>query len=451
MFDETICAPATPPVNSSLAIVRISGPGSLGAVQIIFNNQSKIENRKAVYGSIIDNGSIIDDVVLIYYRAPGSFTGEDMVEIFCHGNQFIVHRIIRLLNSMNIRLADPGEFSRRAFLNGKMGLTEAEAINHVISARSDWELDTAIRQMHGSLARIIMDIREHVIQLKADIETGIDFIEEKIEFISNDDAIVIARSINDLITGLRRRCMAGQRLSHGIDIVITGKPNVGKSSLLNLILNKERAIVSDIPGTTRDIIRESVQINGIHINLIDTAGIDTPSNEIEKMGIELTHKNIGTASIILFVLDASTGIKEQDHRIMENIRGKKTIFIINKIDAAGGDIVDDMSRQCEIPPVQISAKTGEGFKKLEDRIKEILKDECIESSQSFIADLRILNLLEDADKSVGNIIQILSDNEPAEIAAFEMQSLLDILGDITGEITPEDILNSIFSRFCIGK
>ncbi|MCP4136596.1 MAG: tRNA uridine-5-carboxymethylaminomethyl(34) synthesis GTPase MnmE [bacterium] len=450
MLDDIICAPATPPINSAIAIIRISGPGSAGIAGSIFNNSKNIEPRAALFGSIIDindNNRLIDDVILIYYKAPVSFTGEDMIEIFCHGNQGIVHRIIDLLSSLGVRMAEPGEFTQRAFLNGKMDLTAAEAIHHVITARSEWEIDTALKQMHGSLRQLIYAIREDIILLKADIEAGIDFIEEDIEFVSNEEALQISEKIRSSIDDLLRRCKIGEKISQGINVTICGKPNVGKSSILNLILNQERAIVSDIPGTTRDLIRESVQIHGMQINLTDTAGIHTPDNEIEKIGIELSHKNIETASIVLMIIDAVSGISDEDRAIIDEISGKKALFILNKIDLVDNAPAFELDHEV----IPFSAKTGEGLKELHDTISSILDHEFVDYENSFVADIRVVDLLEKAFADIQNAIELLSNNEPAEIIAFELQSLLDDLAEITGEITPDDVLGSIFSRFCIGK
>lgn len=448
--EETFCAPATAPVNSSLAIIRINGPKALSAAEKLFSRPGQIAPRMASYGSIIDGDHIIDDVVLTYFKAPRSFTGDDLIEISCHGNQFIVHRIIRILDSMGIRLAQPGEFSMRAFLNGKIGLTEAEAINHIITARSDWEVETALKQMHGAFSDAIRAIRQDIIHLKADIEAGIDFIEEDIEFVTRDQALSQAQSIEEQLKNILLRCTTGQKISRGIDVALVGKPNVGKSSILNLILNQERAIVSDIPGTTRDMIKESVQIRGIHINLVDMAGIDTPGNEIEKIGIELSHKNIETSPLILCVFDASTGITSADLNIIKKVSTKKVIYLINKVDISRNNLMD-MGKEIPDTTVHFSARTGEGLPILEERISSMLKDEFFDYKNSFIADIRVISLLENAITITGNVKKIIEHKEPSEIVAFEMQSLLDVLSQITGEITADDVFHSIFSRFCIGK
>jgi len=451
MYDDTICAPATSPVNAPIAIIRMSGPGSLGAVQSLFSNAASIENRHARYGSIIDQGRAVDDVILVFYEGPGSYTGEDMVEIFCHGNQIIVHRILDLLFRQGIRMAEPGEFSRRAFLNGKMDLTEAEAINQVILARSEWEVEAALMQMHGSLRGAIAGIRDKCITLKADVEAGIDFIGEDIEFVSSEESLRIAGTILGDLEDVLLRCRLGEKVSRGFDVTIAGKPNVGKSSILNMLLNQERAIVSDIPGTTRDLIKETVQIEGLAVNLIDTAGINRSGDTIEKIGIELSHKNIATASIVVMVLDGTTGITDVDRDILREVSTKRTLYLINKIDLAPEDTVRPMETELMQPVIRFSAKTGEGLRTLEKAIAGILHHEFVDVSNTFIADVRVITLLEKAIVNIQQALLLVESKEPPEIIAFELQSLLENLGDITGEITPDDILGSIFNRFCIGK
>ena len=449
--DDTICAPATPPVNSTLGIIRISGPESLGAARSFFSRPAAIEPRIALFGSVSHENKKIDDVILTYYPASKSFTGEDMVEIICHGNQIIVHRILKMLLAMGLRIAEPGEFSKRSFLNGKIDLTEAEAINHVIRATSEWEVDTALRQMHGSLRNEILDLKGRVIDLKGDIEAGIDFIDQEIEFISHDRAMELSREISGSLDDLLGRCRLGERISHGIDIVITGKPNVGKSSIMNCMLNQERAIVSDIPGTTRDLIRESIHINGIQINLIDTAGINDSEDAVERMGVELSRKKIQSASIILPVIDASTGIREGDREILSSLAGKKTVFIINKTDLTGEEEILAIEKELGREAVRFSALRGTGLRDLEERISGMLGSEFVDINNSFLADLRVMTILEQAAASIGTVTGLMERKEPVEIIAFELQSLIDILSEITGEISPEDVLNSIFSKFCIGK
>jgi tRNA modification GTPase len=451
MIDETICAPSTPPVHSSIAIVRVSGPESFRAVGSFFSAPEQLKPRYACYGTLAEDGEPIDDVILVWYRAPQSYTGEEMAEIFCHGNPIIVQKIIGALNRRGVRLAEPGEFTKRAFLNGKIDLTEAEAINHIITARSEWEIETSLRQMHGSLRALIRTIRDSVIVLKADIEAAIDFSDEEIEFISNEEAVRSADGIRGALGDLLGRCRTGERLSRGIDVAITGKPNVGKSSVLNLLLNQERAIVSSIPGTTRDIIREPVQIGGVQINLNDTAGIDTPGDELERIGIDLSHRTIETSGFIILVLDASDGIGAADRVLLEKTRDKKRIVLANKCDIATPGQIGSIRLEGGERAILFSAVTGEGLDNLKEALSRTIREEFVDVKHSFIADMRIVSLLEKSIASIESALRCMANREPVEIIAFELQSLIETLSEITGEITPDDVLDSIFSRFCIGK
>jgi len=451
MLEDTICAPATAPVNSSLSIIRISGPESYRAAYSLFSNREKIAHRFAAYGSIVSGGEVIDDVILLYYKGPSSFTGEDMVEIFCHGNPIVVSRIMKLFFANGVRAAQPGEFSKRAFLNGKIDLTEAEAINSLINARSDWEIKRSLEQMHGSLAKTVNDIREDVIMLKADLEAGIDFIDQDIEFVSYERGIEIAEAVNIKLSGFLKRCVTGERVSRGVDVILAGRPNVGKSSLLNLILNEERAIVSDIPGTTRDLIRETVQVGGIKINLTDTAGIASTDDDIEKIGIERTKRKIADASLVLAVIDGTAGITDEDKEILSSFKDKKIIYVLNKIDLISSEKAEALKNETGFNFIPVSAKFGHGFGELEKAISEVINSEFVDYDNSFLADARITGILSDSLIIIERVIELFGRKELPEIIAFDLNELSDKLSEITGEISPDDVLGSIFSRFCIGK
>ncbi len=452
MLDDTICAPATAPVHSSIALIRISGPDTLRAVSAIFSNPDRLAPRHASYGSVADEGEIVDDVIVVFYKSPASFTGEDMAEIGCHGNPVIVNRILALLLRGGARMAGPGEFCRRAFLHGKMDLTAAEAINHIVRARSDWEIQAAIRQMHGSLRTLVTAMREDLVRLKADIESGIDFSEEEIEFVTPAQARGQVDAIRESIEDMLRRCRIGNRLSGGIDVPIVGKPNVGKSSILNLILNTERAIVSDTPGTTRDMIRESVRIGGIELNLYDTAGIDSTENAIEKKGIEFSRRKIESSPLVIIVLDATTGIQDADRTVIDHASGRRRIYLVNKADLAGDEKVESVIAELgKANALSFSAYTGRGLAEFESLVTTLLRNEFAEMKDAFVADVRIISLLENALVHARETGELLSNKEPLEIIAFSIQEMLDTLGEITGEITPDDVLSSIFDRFCIGK
>ncbi|MCL2026405.1 MAG: tRNA uridine-5-carboxymethylaminomethyl(34) synthesis GTPase MnmE [Leptospirales bacterium] len=448
MHEDTICAPATPPVNAPIAIIRVSGPESLAAAERIFSKVSDIKPREAVYGFITDGEEKIDNVILIYYKSPASYTGEDMLEIFSHGNPIIVRRIIQLLIALNIRMAEPGEFSKRAFFNNKMDLTEAEAVNQIILGKTQWEVSAAIEQMHGSLRTVIGNVREKIVLLKADIEALIDFSDQDIDFAEQSELAGRAISIKADISDILRRCRAGDKISSGFNLSIAGKPNVGKSSIFNLILNKERAIVSAIAGTTRDLIRESVIIEGIPFNIHDTAGIRESEDEIERAGINLSKNSIDSASIVLVVIDALSGIDKHDTEILDAVKDKNYIVLINKTDAANEENIHIIENEIK-SALRFSAKTGDGLQELEKRITSVLKNEFVPLKNSFIADIRIINLLEESLAGMETVIETTAEH--GDITAFELQLVMDKLGEITGEISPDEVLDSIFGRFCIGK
>jgi len=448
MHEDTICAPATPPVNAPIAIIRVSGPDSFAAAERIFSKATGINPREAVYGFITDDGEKVDDVILIYYRSPSSYTGEDMLEIFSHGNPIIVRRIMQLLMALDIRMAEPGEFSKRAFLNNKMDLTEAEAVNQIILGKTQWEISAAIEQMHGSLRKAIDNVREKIILLKADIEALIDFSDQDIDFTDSNELIGRAASINAEISDILHRCRIGGKISSGFNLSIAGKPNVGKSSIFNLILNRERAIVSNIAGTTRDVISEPIIIDGMQFNVHDTAGIHESGDEIERAGVSLSKKNIDSASIVLVVIDALSKIDKHDIEILNAVRDKNHIILINKTDAASEENIRAIENEIK-STLRFSAKTGAGLKELEKRIAFILKDEFVTLKNSFIADIRVIKLLEDSLTGMESVIETSAEN--GDITAFELQLVMDKLGEITGKISPDEVLNSIFSRFCVGK
>ena len=451
MKNDTICAPATPPGTGALAVIRVSGPDTVGVVSSVFPRYTKFEPRTAVYGRIVHRGEMLDDVVVVWYKAPASFTGEDAAEITCHGNPLIVSRITSALIDSGARMAEPGEFARRAFLSGKIDLTGAEAINQIITARSSWELSSAIGQMHGSLKREIDSLREALVLLKGDVECSIDFVTEDIEFVSYDTAAEKLRGVRESLAKIRARCALGRKLSRGADLPLVGKPNAGKSSILNLILNSERAIVSDIPGTTRDIIRETIQFGGVHVNLIDTAGIREADSEIERIGIAKSEEAINRAEIVVMVCDAVEGITDEDRAILDLIKGRKAIVLANKIDAAESGAAARIAADTGREVIPFSAVTGEGMPELEREVTRLVAEEFSGAHDSFVAGERIMRLLERAETTAAEVSLNFENRDPYEIAAQSLFYLIDTLGEITGAITPDDVLNAVFSRFCIGK
>ncbi len=451
-LNDTVFAPATAPVNAPVAIIRISGPGSLGAAEKIFSSPEALKPRMAVHGSITFKQKTLDDVILVYYKAPSSYTGEDMAEIFCHGNMIIVRRIMEILSELGLRMAGPGEFTKRAFLNGKMDLTEAEAVNRIITATGSWEISAALDQMHGSVHRLTEKMRQAGIQLKADIEAEIDFSDQAISFISPDQAAGQCEGIKKDLSDMLLHCTLGKKMSEGLKVSIAGRPNAGKSSLLNLLLNRERAIVSDIPGTTRDIISENIQLGGIRLRISDTAGIRKPADAVEEIGISLSRKNIQEAAVVLLVLDGTSIPAQEDLDLLKETEGRQRILLINKCDMADESRISAWEKYAEgEKTLRFSARTGQGLEILEAQLKEFIFAGDTDLQECFVAEERVTDLLAKAMESISRAEELIRQHEPQEIIAFELDSFLSFLGEITGEISPDNVLDSVFSRFCIGK
>jgi tRNA modification GTPase len=453
MAEEIICAPATSPFNSALSIIRVSGTGVFDITPVFFKAFTNYEDRKALYGTIVNReGHSLDDVVLTPFKGPRSFTGEDTIEISCHGNPLIVQSILQLLiDEHGVRMAQPGEFTRRAFINGKVDLTEAEAINSIIQAKSEWEVNASLQQMHGSLKNAVASLKDELILLKANIEAAIDFSQEEIEFVSYDQAISQTEGVKSHIEDIYLRCKVSEKMRHGVDIAIVGKPNVGKSSILNMIINSERAIVSDIPGTTRDIIKESVQLGGVHVNFIDTAGIHATEDLVEKIGIKKSHEEIAQAVYVLAVFDNTTGLEASDRELLEILPKDNTFPLVNKCDSESSHSFEDLKDLFAEQSISFSAKQGLGFDILEKRLSEKIQSGFGNVKNNFVADLRIVTLLKTALSMSDGLIHSLMNSEPEEIIAFQINDIINTLEEITGDISDEDVLESIFTRFCIGK
>lgn len=452
MHTQTICAPATAPFNSAIALIRVSGSGALAFAKRYFSKGSLLSHARAFHGGIRDGaGLLIDDVVLTFFESPRSYTGEDLVEISCHGNPLIVQKILSLACDSGLaRCALPGEFTQRAFLNGKMDLTAAEAVNQIISARSAWEIDSALAQMHGLLRKKIEELRAVLIESRADIEAGIDFSTEDISFISMDELRRRIMDIHMRISEICARCKAGERLRQGIDLAIIGKPNSGKSSMLNLLINRERAIVSDIPGTTRDVIIETMQIDGIRLNIMDTAGIRPTEDTIERIGIEKAKETLTRAHIVLLVFDNKTGYDELDRRISDLADPERCIAIINKSDIdSKSDFSEAAAKFGDL--TRISAKEGLNFQDLEQRIREKTRGALPSGDYSYLVDARIIALLDSGAARCLDAAAAIDARMPEEIIALEFDRVIEALESITGQIVPDDVLGSVFSRFCVGK
>ena len=449
---DTIAAIATPTGKGALAIVRISGPLTESIIREVFRkgkSLAKFEERKVYYGFIVDptNDEVIDEVTLIFYRAPKSFTGEDMAEIISHGGLIVPNRILGLLIKLGARVAERGEFAKRAFLNGKIDLIEAEAIANIIEARNEIVYRCALENLKGNLSGKFKELKETLLDVTSDIEATIDFEEDaqEVDVKSIEEKLhKIYKTIEEMLKDYEK----SRIIETGLKVVIIGKPNVGKSSLLNALLEKERAIVTDIPGTTRDTIEETTEIDGVFFRIIDTAGIRKTTDPVEKIGVEKSLEKLEEGNIIIAMFDISEELGEDDKFILRLIDKKKenVIVVLNKLDK-GEKIKEDMFEEFN-SVIKLSVKEKIGLESLKKKIKEFsLKNENIK----YYINERHYNCLIRAKSFIERGIERIKNKELLDIISVEVKEAIRSIEEIIGEITTEDILNSIFSKFCIGK
>lgn len=460
--EDTIAAIATPPGSGSVAIIRVSGPKSTEILELIFRpgrgniDGRTLESHRLYHGHIINPATkgIADEVLCVVMWSPNSYTGEDVIEIHSHGGHLVPKRILEILFGLGIRPANPGEFSLRAFLNGKMDLAQAEAVSDIINARTDEGLRQAELQLEGALSQRIGVFKELTLDIMAEVEAQVDFPEDEIDPAAKE---VIVNAIDSLISGIRHLLDTyeeGRIIKHGVKTAILGKPNVGKSSLLNMLLMKERAIVSPMPGTTRDFIEESIDVRGIPLVLIDTAGIRKTYDEIEHEGVRLAKKKAEEAELLLVVLDGSEALDSDDTEVLQGAVGKNTIFILNKSDKGIKLTLEALPSIVRTDrTVHTSAKLGTGAEELKDSIRGLLTggNANTDGSEIILTELRHKLALERAANGLTSFLKLLENGDSPEFLAIELRAALDSLGEITGEVTTEDILGRIFSKFCIGK
>jgi tRNA modification GTPase len=458
---DTICALATTPGTAAIAVIRVSGEGAFGVVGKLFRPARKgfklsgAASHTIHFGNIESNGEIIDEVLLSVFREPTSYTGEDIIEISCHGSPFIQQRIIELLLSNGARLAKPGEFTLRAFLNGKFDLSQAEAVADLIASNSKYSHDLAIDQMRGGFSRKIAELRQELIGFASLIELELDFSEEDVEFADRDRFFELLSKIKTEISGLVKSFSVGNVLKNGIPVAIIGKPNVGKSTLLNTILQEEKAIVSDIPGTTRDSIEDTIIIDGVAFRFIDTAGLRSSEDEVENIGIERTHEKIRQAKIILFVFDVAGCDIEQVREVIEehhhliNDPAKRVILVGNKIDQLV-EIPKGFKDLVEMETVFVSAKRKENINLISDSLLKSVNTDII-SDSTIVSNTRHYEALTNTLQAVNHVESALRQNIPTDLVASDIRQALFHLGTITGEISNDDVLDNIFRNFCIGK
>jgi len=468
MESDTIVALSTPPGEGGIGIVRMSGSNSLNiALKCFVPAKSKRKNapsltpRKLTYGHLVDEkGSIIDEVLLCYMPAPNTYTREDIVEINTHSGVLLVKTIIKLLLKNGARLAEPGEFTKRAFLNGRIDLIQAESILSVIRARSEKALKAAQKSLTGHFSEEIKNILLELQEILADIEAGLEFYQDDLQDeVANEEVLLEkVRKLVSKIEQIQKKGDKGRIFQDGLKTVIAGRPNVGKSSLYNFLLGEERAIVTEIPGTTRDLLIEYVKIKGIPLKIIDTAGIHKKGeiDPIEKIGITYSKKAIKEADLIIFILDASLGITDEDIWIYNNLIAENAdavLFLANKVDL-GRKINREVFKEKFKTDfyIEISVKTGEGLNKLEDEVERLaFSGEAIEEESIIVLQLRQQELITKAKKHLQNAMQAMERGIPLDIVSIDLQLAVDTFHEMLGENIGGDLLDNIFSKFCIGK
>jgi tRNA modification GTPase len=458
---DTICALATPPGVSAIALIRISGPGTIALCKTVFHPRAAtlmvedMASHTIRLGTIEGDDGMIDEVLLTLFIRPSSYTGEDVAEISCHGSPYIQQQILELLISRGARLAKPGEFTLRAFLNGKYDLSQAEAVADLITAGSKSSHDLALRQMKGDYSRKIRLLRDELLNFASLLELELDFSEEDVEFADRNEMMLLLNGLKEEISSLISSFSIGDVMKKGIPVAIIGKPNVGKSTLLNAILNEERAIVSEIPGTTRDAIEDTVVIDGTSFRFIDTAGLRHTTEPVEVMGVEKTLEKVRQASIILYVFDISTSTRDELLADLADIRkqyddGTRRFLIIgNKTDLlveAPEGFVDLVEMEC----IFVSAKRKENINMIAESLLRSVSLDNI-SDQTIISNVRHYEALKNALRSLEDVSAGFDNKLSTDLIAVDLRKALHHLAEITGDISSDDLLNTIFSRFCIGK
>lgn len=449
---KTIAAISTPAGVGGIGIIRISGDNSLDIIKRVFmpKNNSEIKPYTIKFGYIVDeNKNIMDQVLVSYFKAPKTYTGEDVCEINCHGGNISTKEILELVLRNGATLAEPGEFTKRAFLNGKLDLTQAEAVIELINSKSNKETKASLKQLEGILGERIRDIKTSIVDLLVDIEANIDYPEYDIEEVRREKILKVLNENIEKLEKLKESFNSGKILRDGISTVIVGKPNVGKSSLLNRLVKEERAIVTEIAGTTRDTIEEYVTIRGIPLKLIDTAGIHETKDIVESIGVDKSKKAIEDADLVLVMLDSTIELSKEDIDILEATKDKKHIILVNKIDI-GNALKKEMFKDRKT--IEISTKTANGIEELEDEIEKRFNISDIQiENEIIVTNVRHKNLIEKATFGIKNAVKSIENGLPVDMLSIDLQEALQNLGEIIGESISEEVVKGIFAKFCVGK
>lgn len=457
MKTDTIAAIATAMSNSGIGIVRLSGDEAVSIIDKIFvmANHKKLADMPTHtihYGHIKDGDEVIDEVMVVLMRGPKSYTREDTVEIDCHGGVYVVKRVLETVLKHGARPAEPGEFTKRAFLNGRIDLSQAESVIDIIHSKNEFALKSSLSQLSGVVSNKIKDIRAMILHEIAFIETALDDPEHiSIDGYGEKLAVIVNDAIGK-VQVLLKNSDNGKLLKEGISTVIVGKPNAGKSSLLNTLVGEERAIVTDIAGTTRDVLEEQINLNGIILNVIDTAGIRETDDVVEKIGVNKAKKYLEQADLVIYVVDTSTTLDENDFEIMELLKERQAIILLNKSDLTPLTTAEEISKHVEKKMIQISVKEQSGIDEFEDTIKEMFfTGEVSFNDEVYITNIRHKNSLQETLSSLQLVLRSIEDEMPEDFYSIDLMNAYEELGAIIGEAVEDDLVNEIFSKFCTGK
>ncbi|MDL2057321.1 tRNA uridine-5-carboxymethylaminomethyl(34) synthesis GTPase MnmE [Limosilactobacillus reuteri] len=457
--NDTIAAISTPVGEGGISIIRISGDDAVKVAQRIYKgkNLAKVTTHTINYGHIVDpdTDQEVDEVMVSVMRAPHTYTREDVIEINCHGGLLATNRILQLVLSFGARMAEPGEFTKRAFLNGRLDLSQSEAVMDLIRAKTDKSMKVALNQLDGDLSRLIRNLRQDILDVLAQVEVNIDYPEyDAVEEMTTKLLKEKAEDIQQRIQGLLKTAKQGKVLRDGLATAIIGQPNVGKSSLLNSLLHEDKAIVTNVAGTTRDVIEEYVNVNGVPLKLIDTAGIRDTNDQVEKIGVERSRKALGAADLVLLLIDSSNELTDEDRQLLEATKDKQRIIILNKTDLPRKvDLEELKSLAGESAVIETSIVNHEGMDQLGEQIGHMFFNEGIESNQNnvMVTNARHIGLLHQANDALSDVLKGINDGMPVDLVQIDMTRCWELLGEITGDSYQDELLDQLFSQFCLGK